>query len=111
MKELDQLLDKLGILLKTGINLELFIRHLRKHLKKEHAKTDIIERLLLVTFIECKIACHLSKARNGDGKRSLLVYELQDFVLLLKRQGVGRDIKDPLPFFNQAISFIHQDLG
>ena len=85
MKELDQLLDKLGILLKTGINLELFIRHLRKHLKKEHAKTDIIKRLLLMTFIECKIACHLSKARNGDGKRSLLVYELQDFALLLKR--------------------------
>ena len=73
MKELDQLLDKLGILFETGIDLELFIRHLRKHLKKEHTETDIIECLLLMAFIECKIACHLGKARNGDGKRSLLV--------------------------------------
>ena len=111
MKELDQLLDKLGILLETGINLELFIRHLRKHLKKEHAETDIIERLLLMTFIEGKIARHLGKARNGNGKRSLLVKELQDLSFLFEGKGVGCDIKDSLPFSNQAISFIHQDLG
>ena len=73
MKELDQLLDKLGILFETGIDLELFIWHLRKHLKKEHTETDIIESLLLMAFIECEIARHLGKARNGDGKRSLLV--------------------------------------
>ena len=111
MKELDQLLDKLGIFLETGIDLKFFIGHLRKHLKKEHAETDIIERLLLMTFIEGKIARHLGKARNGNGKRSLLVQELQDLAFLFKGQRVGRDIKDPLPFSNQAIGFIHQDLG
>ena len=71
MIELDQLLDKLRILTQGPVNFEILLLHLGKSFKKQHAETDIIQGLLLKNLIQDEITSHLSKARDGNGKRSL----------------------------------------
>ena len=96
LMEVHQLLDKGRILAQATIDLQIAVRKLGEDTEKNHGKASIIHGLLILPPIEHKIPGHLGKTGHRYPKGGLVGQEFQDLALLLKGEGIGRDIEDSL---------------